>query len=193
MAAKDRFDVNFVREYDPPAESAWDGTENKLPGPLEPYFLRANTGPRWMLGGVMSRPFIYADQCSGKFAISSIESSKVYATSPFATKKLRFENVAHCFCVQEGVLKVRLGDDGSDAWTEAREGQTVLIAAGQAFSIDFGSRYVRAISFTNGPGIEEVVRSAGKPYAGFVLPEEIESWDEAAFVEACAKAGATVS
>jgi hypothetical protein len=192
MAAKDRFDVNFVRDYDPPAESEWDGTENKLPGPLEPYFLRANTGPRWMLGGVMSRPFIHADQCSGKFAISSIESSKVYAKSPFTLEKLRFDKVAHCFCVQEGILKVRLSNDDGDAWSEVREGQTVLIAAGQTFSIDFGSRYVRAVSFTNGPGIEEVVRSAGKLYTGFVLPGQVDSWDEAAFVEACRKAGAIV-
>ncbi|KAK0383015.1 hypothetical protein NLU13_8931 [Sarocladium strictum] len=192
MAAKDRFDVNFVRDYDPPAESEWDGTENKLPGPLEPYFLRANTGPRWMLGGVMSRPFIHADQCSGKFAISSIESSKVYAKSPFTLRRLRFDKVAHCFCVQEGVFKVRLGEDDAGAWSEVREGQTVFIAAGQAFSIDFGSRYVRAISFTNGTGIEEVIRSAGKPYAGFVLPDQLDPWDESGFTEACEKTGAVV-
>ncbi|CRK31426.1 hypothetical protein BN1708_005429 [Verticillium longisporum] len=75
--AKDRFDVHFERNYQPPALGDWLETENVLPSPGEPYFLRANTGPRWMLGGVMSRPFLHASQCGGKFAVSSIESSKV--------------------------------------------------------------------------------------------------------------------
>lgn len=192
MAAKDRFDVQFVREYDPPAESSWDGTENQLPGPLEPYFLRANTGPRWMLGGIMSRPFIHAEQCSGKFAISSIESSAVYGKSPFATKGLRFENVAHCFCVQEGILRVKLWGETNGIWSEVREGQTVLVAAGQTFSLDFGSRYVRVISFANGAGIEEIIRTGGTAYKGFVLPDEVAEWNDVKLQEACHTVGATV-
>jgi len=200
MAAKDKFDVNFVRDYQAPAESAWDGTENALPAsPLEPYFLRANTGPRWMLGGVMSRPFIHAEQCSGKFAVSSIESSKVYgaSASPFAQKKLRFDNVAHCFCVQEGVLRIKVsaageGGAGSEEWSEVREGQTALVAAGETFSLDFGSRYVRAITFTNGKGIEQVIKDAGAPYAGFVLPDQAEAWEESKVVDACSALGATL-
>ncbi|KXJ85633.1 RmlC-like cupin domain-containing protein [Microdochium bolleyi] len=192
MAAKDQFDVHFVRDYSPPPESDWDGTENALPGPLEPYFLRANTGPRWMLGGVMSRPFIHADQCGGRFAISSIESSKVYGNSPFATSGLRFDNVAHCFCVQEGVLKVKLAGEGVGPWSEVREGQTVLVAAGRTFSLDFGSRYVRAITFTNGPGIEQIIRTAGTPYKGAVLPDEVAAWDNSKLGEFCHAAGAAL-
>lgn len=198
MAAKDKFDVNFVRDYQPPAESAWDETDNKLPErPLEPYFLRANTGPRWMLGGVMSRPFIHAEHCGGKFAISSIESSKVYGQSscPFAQKKLRFDNVAHCFCVQEGLLRIKVSTDTGDAkggWSEVREGQTALVAAGETFSLDFASRYVRVITFTNGPGIEQVIKDAGSPFKGFVLPDQVEAWQETKVADACRAVGAIV-
>ncbi|KAG7139917.1 Quercetin 2 like protein [Verticillium longisporum] len=103
--AKDRFDVHFERNYQPPALGDWLETENVLPSPGEPYFLRANTGPRWMLGGVMSRPFLHASQCGGKFAVSSIESSKVYEAAPLR-QWLTFATVDHCFCVLEGVLRV---------------------------------------------------------------------------------------
>jgi mannose-6-phosphate isomerase-like protein (cupin superfamily) len=187
MAAKDRFDVHFQRDYQPPEVSDWLETENVLPGPLEPYFLRANTGPRWMLGGVMSRPFINASQCSGKFAISSIESSNQYTESPFKGRWLTFEKVDHCFIVTEGLLRVRL--KGEEDWAEVREGQTLVISAGQAFMLEFASRYVRAISFTNGDGIEHLVHTAGQPYANFVLPDTVGSWDEERLRAVCGEMG----
>ncbi|GKT46127.1 quercetin 2,3-dioxygenase [Colletotrichum spaethianum] len=181
MAAKDRFDVNFERNYTPPELADWQESENVLPGPLEPYFLRANTGPRYILGGVLSRPFINASQCSGKFSITSLESSKLYAKSPLA-RWLTFSTVDHCFCVQEGLLKVKLKESGT--WTEVREGQTLLVSAGQAFTLDYGSRFMRAITFTNGPGIEALIQDAGQSYSGFVLPEEAVPWSEEEFKQA---------
>ncbi|KAH8683604.1 cupin domain-containing protein [Ilyonectria robusta] len=189
MAAKDRFDVHFKRDYQPPEVGEWLDSENTLPGPLEPYFLRANTGPRWLLGGVMSRPFINASQCSEKFAISSIESSNVYTSSPLA-KWLNFPTVDHCFCVMEGLLKVKT--KGEEDWNTVREGQTVVLSAGQSFTLEFASRYVRVISFTNGRGIEELIQTAGSSYTSFILPEEAPEWDEAAIQTACGKLGVKV-
>lgn len=186
MAAKDRFDVNFVRDYQPPEVGDWLESENTLPAPLEPYFLRANTGPRQILGGVLSRPYIYASQTGGKFAITSLESSNVYGRSALADKWMTFQNVDHCFCVQEGLLKVKLKKEGEDtAWSEVREGQTVLVPAGQGFILDFGSRYVRAITFTNGKGIEELVKLAGQDCPTVVLPEDAAPFDTTKLQEAC--------
>lgn len=187
MAAKDRFDVNFERNYTPPEVADWDGSENALAAPLEPYFLRANTGPRWILGGVLSRPFINASQCAGKFAITSIEGSKLHEGSPLA-RWLTFPNVDHCFCVQEGVLRVKLRDGGG-AWSEVREGQTLLVAAGQAFTLEFGSRFVRAITFTNGPGIESFLQAAGEPFSSVVLPDESLAWTEESVQKAATSLG----
>ncbi|KAJ9131776.1 Cupin domain-containing protein [Pleurostoma richardsiae] len=190
MAATEEFDVNFVPDYKPPELGEWLDTENTLPGPLEPYFLRANTGPRWLLGGVMSRPFINASQCSEKFAISSIEGSSAYSTPSPLSRWLTFPTVDHCFVVSEGLLKVKL--NAQDAWSTVREGQALTIAAGQAFTLAFGSRYVRAISFTNGRGIEELIQTAGSSFAGFVLPEEPVPWEEARFQQAASKLGLQV-
>jgi hypothetical protein len=186
MASKDRFDVHFERDYQPPHVGPWEDSENQLPAPGQPYFLRANTGPRWILGSVLSRPFIHADQSGGKFAISSIESSNVYDTPQRSLARwLTFAEVDHCFCVQEGLLRVRL--QSSDSWNEVREGQTLVVAAGETFSIDFCSRFVRVWSFTNGSGIEELIRKAGENYDGFVIPEAPIAVDSSRIRTACEK------
>ncbi|OIW26640.1 cupin domain-containing protein [Coniochaeta ligniaria NRRL 30616] len=195
MAAKDQFDVNFVRpgsgEYTPPEVGEWLDSENVLPGPGEPYFLRANTGPRWLLGGVLVRPFINASQCGGRFGIASIEGSGAYSkdSSPLG-RSLAFPTVDHCFVVFEGVLEVKL--EGEEGWSAVREGQTLVVAAGQGFALGFGSRYVRAVLFTNGCGIEELIQTAGEPFEGFVLPDEPGSWDEGRFLEAAGRLGVLV-
>ncbi|KAL5116018.1 hypothetical protein ACEQ8H_006136 [Pleosporales sp. CAS-2024a] len=184
MACKDRFDVHFERNYQPPEVGPWEDSENQLPAaPEKPYFLRSNTGPRWILGGVMSRPFIHAEQSGGRFAISSIESSHVYKTQgqqPLA-RWLAFAKVDHCFCVLEGLLRVKL--QSSHGWNEIREGQTIVIAAGETFTIDFGSRFVRVWSFSNGKGVEELIRQAGTVYDGFIIPETAAAVDESRLLD----------
>jgi hypothetical protein len=90
----------------------------------------------------------------------------------------------------EGVLRLKLKDS---SWSDVREGQTVVISAEQFFTMGFGSRYVRAILFTNGPGIEEIIRRAGKPCASFVLPDEIDVWEESEVEEACIEIGSQTS
>ena len=184
MASKDRFDVHFERDYQPPALGEWEESENQLASPEQPYFLRANTGPRWILGGVLSRPFIHAEQSGGRFAISSIESSRVYSAQqqPLA-RWLTFPETDPCFCVQEGLLRVRL--QGSEGWNDVHAGQTMLIAAGQTFTVEFASRFVRVWSFTNGKGVEELIRKAGKEYNSFVIPETAESLEESRMADAC--------
>ncbi|KAJ4007762.1 hypothetical protein NW766_009565 [Fusarium irregulare] len=176
MSAPKDFDVHFVRDYDPPALGEWEGTENVFPpAELKPYFLRANTGPRWMAGGVMSRPFITTKESAGNFAISSIESSSVYTSSLFS-EYVAFPTVDHCLCVQEGALRVNL--KGDSEWVTLHEGETVMIAAGQSFKLEFGSRYVRVWSFTDGQGIEELVQQVGAPCESFILPDEAPILDQ---------------
>lgn len=194
MKAPKDFDVHFVRDYEAPPMTDWDGSESTLPSELQPYFLRANTGPRWIIGGVMSRPFITTAQSGGRFAISSIESSSTYG-STFLSRYMVFPSVDHCLCVQEGALKVSLKSDDGDEngdWTTVREGETVMIAAAQAFKLDPGSKYVRVWSFTNGKGIEEIVQRAGDACDGFVLPDRAPGYDEAKLKGICEEMGITI-
>lgn len=172
MAARDKFDVVFQRPgtYTPPEVGEWGPQDEKLPEGQEPYYLKANTGPRWMLGGVMARPFITTKQSDGKFAIASVESSSAYgaASNPFATPRA-FGKTDHVFNVLEGVLSVGL--DGAE--NPVREGESVMVPAGQAFSLKFESKYVRAWSWASGDGVESVVMKAGKSFEGIVLPDEV--------------------
>jgi hypothetical protein len=180
MAAKDRFDVVFQRGYTGPELGEWEDSENVLPeGGGKEYFLKANSGPRWLAGGVLSRPFITTSQCEGKFSISSIESSKEYGKTLFS-RPLTFKNVDHCLCVQEGALIVKI--DGGEAST-VREGETVLIPAGKSFTLEFGSRFVRIWSFAGGDGIEALIHKLGEPYKGFVIPDEAGIFDEGKLAE----------
>ncbi|PYH29832.1 RmlC-like cupin [Aspergillus neoniger CBS 115656] len=175
MAAKQDFDVVFQPHYQPPALGEWSADEEKLPESSQPYFLRANTGPKWMLGGVMSRPFITTRQSQGVCAISSIESSKTYGET-LLSKFLTFQSVDHCLCVQEGTLTVQLKDGPESTF---REGETVVIPAGQAFALRFASRYVRVWSFTDGDGIETLIHRLGTPFEGAVLPDQAPEWNPA--------------
>lgn len=194
IAAKDRFDVNFVRDptFVPPALGDWLPEENELPGQvLAPYFLKANMGPRWMVGGVLSRPFLRAAHVEGRFAISSIESSGKYPAGAAALARwFTFPSVDHCFCVQEGLLRIKL--KGQAEWDSVREGQTVVLSAGETFTLDFGSRFVRAFSFTNGPGIEEVIHEAGAQVEHVILPDEVGEVDQDKFSKACETLGVTI-
>lgn len=193
MKAPKDFDVHFMRDYQPPAVSEWEDFKNTLPGELQPYFLRCNTGPRWFAGGVLSRPFITSAQSGGRFAISSIESFSTYGMT-LLSRYMLFSYVGHCLCVQEGGLKVALKSDVSDGdnWTTVGDGGTVMIAAGQAFKLAPGSNYVRVWSFTNGKGIENVIQRAGEPFSGFVLPDGRGSLDESKVKLAFQEVGATV-
>ncbi|KAH1371269.1 hypothetical protein KXV22_008231 [Aspergillus fumigatus] len=173
MAAKEKFDVVFQPNYQPPEVGEFTKDDEKIPDGHEPYYLRSNTGPKWMLGGVMSRPFITTKQSNGVCAISSIESSKVYSEG-LLSKYMTFKSVDHCFCVLEGTLTVRL--KGSTD-TVFREGETVVVPAGQAFALRFESKYVRVYSFTDGDGIESLVRRLGKPFEGSVLPDKEPEWE----------------
>lgn len=173
MAAKDQFDVVFQPDYQPPDVGEWEASDEVLPNSSEGYFLRANTGPRWMLGGVMSRPFVTTLQSKGVCAISSIESSKEYAPGLLG-KYMAFREVDHCLCVQEGTLVVALNGLGEYVF---REGETVVVPAGQAFALRFESKYVRVWSFTDGDGIEMLVQKLGREFGGVVLPDVAPDWD----------------
>ncbi|PWY91380.1 RmlC-like cupin [Aspergillus sclerotioniger CBS 115572] len=175
MAAKQDFDVVFQPHYQPPELGEWTKDEERLPETPQPYFLRANTGPKWMLGGVMSRPFITTSQSSGVCAISSIESSHTYGET-LLSKFMTFQSVDHCLCVLEGTLTVRLKDSPEATF---REGETVVIPAGQAFALGFASRYVRVWSFTDGDGIETLIHRLGKQFDGAVLPDQAPELDTA--------------
>jgi hypothetical protein len=84
----------------------------------------------------------------------------------------------------EGALRVKLqgADDGV-----FREGETVVIPAGQAFSLVFESKYVKFHSFTDGDGIESLIHAAGQPFQGAVLPDQAPEYERSEVESAAAR------
>lgn len=187
------FDLFFEDNHQPPELSPWLDTENRLAEVSQPYFLRANTGPQWMFGGILSRPFITTAQCDGKFSISTFESSSGYPERPFFDRYMSFTTVDHCFCVMEGLFKIKLKRNSE--WTVLREGQTAVVPAREFFTADIDSKFVRVITFSNGPGVSELIQKAGYQCSGNILPETVGSWDgwdEVRLKSACAEVGSQI-
>jgi mannose-6-phosphate isomerase-like protein (cupin superfamily) len=158
---------------------------------LRPYSLNATTCPRWIFGGVITRPFVRQAQCEGKFSISAMETSRVHRVRPFLDRWLYFTSVDHLFCVVEGTMLIKL--KGQTEWTELREGQAMLISARQAFTADVGSEFVKILTVTNGIGIDELICRAGREYGPTTLPETTsrwDTWDELRLRSACSEVGA---
>jgi mannose-6-phosphate isomerase-like protein (cupin superfamily) len=165
-AMKDKqFDVVMIPQHEPCPIGEWDENDTKLPKGVEPYFLKADSGPTWLLGGILSRPFITTTQNGGQFAISSIESSSAYGQSALS-QLMRFDKVHHAFMVVNGTLKLRL--DGIEHEISADE--TAFVPAGQAFALSFASKYTRVWSFASGDGVETLIHQAGHEYDGKILP-----------------------
>lgn len=182
-----KFDVHFHRDHVACEATDWSRKDEIIPDGEKPYYLKADTGPRWVLGGVLSRPFINTKQCAGKFAISSIESSSFYGASVF-DKTLRFP-VDHLLVVLEGVLQVAVGGFQPASITQ---GETVFIAKNVAFSLQFNSNFVRFWSFATGNGIEALIQEAGSPHEGFSIPPKALLWEEKNVLDTCARLGITI-
>jgi len=190
MQADRDYDVVFQPKHVGAEVTDFDENDTKIPPTQAPYYLRANTGPRWLAGSVMSRPFITTAQCSGKFAMTSLESSRDYAgVGNVFSRFMTFEKVDHCLSVQEGALVVEHKAGGEHV---LHAGDTAIIPAKQGFRLKFASRYVQVFTFSSGDGVEAIIHTAGKPFEGFVIPEEAKAFDEDALVAACKQLSVTL-
>lgn len=158
----------------------WEETENRLPGALEPYFLKAGTGPKFLVGGTVVQPLATAKESNGRFTIGSIEGSSYFKSSSIFSKiatgqEISFTSTHHCFHVADGYLDFSLS--GSKEQTRLGVGETVYIPAGTSFRFDFASKFAKVYVFANGTGIVKLLCSLGKLYPGTIPPETEETWE----------------
>lgn len=173
---KEKYDVVFQPQFQGAEVSEWSKEDSNLPDGPEPteYFLRANTGPRYLLEGILARPFITTKQCAGQFAITSIESSNRLSNS-ILSKPFAFEKVHQVYHVLDGAILIRT--DGQVPGDLVRAGETIFIPAGKEISLHFVDRYVRFWSFTSGNGLESLVIGAGDAFEGSIVPDQVVSLD----------------
>jgi hypothetical protein len=164
---KEKYDVIFQPAHQGGELADWSDKDRILPDGTEPYYLQANRGPRYLLGGVLARPFITTKQSDGKFAIASIESSSILAesvlASPFALSKVH--QVYHFL---DGAVSIEL--EGQE--NVVRAGETLFIPAGTRVAVRFVDRFVRFWSFSSGDGLETLIAEAGGAFNGVVVPDE---------------------
>lgn len=173
-AAAEKFDMIPVRDHATTNPQPWvDGKDNALPGTLQPYYLRAGTGPRYLLGGIVCSPLIGVKESAGRFSIGCIEGSSWHEDSPLS-QTFQFREVHHAFQVAEGVVEFLVGK-GERAQLQA--GETIYIPRGTSFSLIVKSRYTKFYTFVSGSGLVDLLCKAGKPYHQTVPPEQPNKWD----------------
>ncbi|KAF7519299.1 hypothetical protein G7054_g13140 [Neopestalotiopsis clavispora] len=177
----------YLEVVENPVEpSEWTEENHILPDEVKGYYLQHDKGPRWLLGSIVSRPFITTKQSNGRFAISSITSSDSLGQSVFEETRLSFPQANHLFLLLDGLLEITIGKAKP---TIAHAGEVIFLAAGTPFSLRCTSRYVRFYSYVNGNGIESIIHEAGNRVEGVALPDKPAPVDPGRFREAIQKLG----
>ncbi|RAH68327.1 RmlC-like cupin [Aspergillus aculeatinus CBS 121060] len=162
----------------------WSEKDTVLPDGPEPYFLRYKTGPKWVLGGVTSQPFITTKQAAeGRFAISTIETSSTYQHTIFS-EFLRFPKIHHVLVLLDGAIEVTLNDSTP---TDMYAGEVLFIDADTAFRLRFKHPYIRFMCYVDGDGLEALIHEAGDSTKAVALPDNPSDVDETKFAAACKK------
>ncbi|KAK4544585.1 hypothetical protein LTR36_004157 [Oleoguttula mirabilis] len=170
-AAAEKFDMVPLPQHKQFAPQDWQDDENRLPGKLEPYFLKNATGPAYEVGGTVVRPLATTAETDGKFSIGSIEASSHYHQhSVFAKEKqcLRFDNVHHAFQVVSGSVEFHLD---SSAPSKLAAGELIYVPKGTAFRFQATSRASKMYAFASGGGVTELLIKLGKEHSSTILPE----------------------
>lgn len=132
----------------------WTAKDSRLPGSLEPYFLKNGTGPAYVIGGTVLRPLITTAETDGKFSIASLEGSSNVSlqTSLFtgSGRRLKFSGVHHAFQVVEGAASFSIG---SRRPSRVCAGELVYVPKDTEFTLEFASRYAKVYVFVNGRGL----------------------------------------
>lgn len=177
IAAAEKFDLVPVREKQSFDPQPWDGTESSLPGVCENggYFLKADSGPKFVTGGTIVRPLATRKESAGKFSIYSIDSSKLHHGKGLEGKTFTFEETHHVIQVLEGLVRVVI--DGDDTVVGSME--TIFVPATKSWRFEAESVYAKYYIFANGGGIGEVLTTVGRSFEWSGVPEaaDVATWD----------------
>lgn len=175
-AAAEQFDMVPCPQHKQFGPSPWQDDENRLPGALEPYFLKNGTGPAFLAGGTVCRPLITTAESNGKFVIGTIEGSSHHHESDLFAhdRRLKFHSTHHAFQVVEGMVEFRLG---ASQPARIHAGELVYVPAGTELAVRICSRYAKMYAFSSGEGIVELLCTTGVPFAAPIPPEKANDFD----------------
>jgi mannose-6-phosphate isomerase-like protein (cupin superfamily) len=173
---KEKYDVVFQPQFQGAGVGDWTQDQCRLPEGQEAYFLKANTGPCYLLEGVLARPFITTRQSAGptgNFAVASIESSNRLENTVLS-KPFAFEKVHQVYYVLDGAISLTVNGEAGNL---VRAGETAFIPVGTEVAIEFVDRYVRFWSYSSGDGLETLIAEAGGAFEGKMVPDQTRDVD----------------
>lgn len=152
---------------------------------MAPYYLRASTGPSYILGNQSLSPMITNSQAhEGAFSILLISGigssfpSYSAASSPFSSTPICLPTSFLARAV-EGKITFTLEGSNPETLT-AKEG--IFVPSGVKFTYEIESAYARMYMFAGkGEGLEKVFEGAGRLVEGEkreVVGEKVEKVDE---------------
>jgi len=176
--AAEQFDMVPCPQYKAVEPQEWSSSDSKLPGKTEPYFLRNNTGPAFVVGGTVCRPLITTAESAGKFAIGRLECSShddLQSGIFEEGRRLTFDNTHHAFQVIQGMVEFSVGDSPA---SKLAAGELLYVPKGTAFGFKATTRFSKMYAFANGGGVIELLRGLGKSHGWPILPEKAASWGQ---------------
>jgi len=171
---KEKYDVVFQPQFKGAEVSEWTEEDERIPEDQQAYYLKANTGPCHLLGGVLSRPFITTKQSAGptgNFAVTSIESSNRHSNTVLR-KPFTFEKVHQVYHLLDGAISLTVS---GGAPSVVRAGESAFIPAGTEVSVKFLDRYVRFWAYSSGDGLESLIAEAGGAFEGTMVPDQAQA------------------
>lgn len=173
-AAAEQHDMVPVRDkqhFDP---QPWAADDNKLPGALEPYFLKSDSGPRYLVGGSIIRPLATTAESNNRFYIGSIEGSSKHTQIFSQSKSIKFDKIHHAFQVVSGSVNLQIGNSEV---SKLSAGEIAYIPAGSEFKFEYATRFAKAYVFSNGSGVLDALTKVGQSSQAIIPPEKEAAFD----------------
>lgn len=149
-----------------------------LPDGVAPYFLRSDTGIKYLMNGQSNTPLCRNPNSGGNFSIgvitgngpkskypSFVRSKEAFQSGPFVNGKMVCFSATHTlFRVIEGYFDFEVQEsDGSVHKETISANESIMVSAGNAFRYSVSSAYGRMYSFAGkGSGLEEVFVELGR-------------------------------
>jgi quercetin dioxygenase-like cupin family protein len=168
IAATEKFDMVPKRDHKGAEPTLCSKDDNKLANATTPYFLKADSGPRYASGGLLVKPLCQKADSNGKFSIARLEGSETIHAQYLAYNTVTFATSHHCFLVDIGSFRLTVGGQGS----EISAGESIFVPAGQEFTLEAASRYSALYVFTNGGGLVELLVGMGQEYGSQIIAED---------------------
>ncbi|KAF9778785.1 hypothetical protein IL306_003261 [Fusarium sp. DS 682] len=154
--------------HHPPAETKFcQPTDNIIPDGPEPYFLKADSGPKLAAAGLLFKPLVGLKQTHNRLVVSRIEgSNRILSKLP----KIRYPS-HQAITVDEGVFRIEVGEYTQEVQT----GQTIFIPAGNTTSLAAKTRYASLYITCDGIGLPAALEAVGKEYSAPIISEGFDT------------------